>query len=38
MMENLGSDEVVNAEGDKVDQESFNSIYMMADSGARGFG
>ena len=36
MMENLGSDEVVNAEGEKVEQESFNSIYMMADSGARG--
>jgi len=36
MMDNLGSDEVVNAEGDTVDQESFNSIYMMADSGARG--
>jgi len=36
MMDNLGSDEVVNAEGETVDQESFNSIYMMADSGARG--
>jgi len=36
MMENLGSDEILDAEGNKVDQESFNSIYMMADSGARG--
>ena len=36
MMDNLGSDNVVNAEGDTVEQESFNSIYMMADSGARG--
>ena len=36
MMDNLGSDEVVNAEGETVEQESFNSIYMMADSGARG--
>ena len=36
MMDNLGSDEVVDAEGNKVKQESFNSIYMMADSGARG--
>jgi DNA-directed RNA polymerase subunit beta' len=36
MMDNLGSDQVVNAEGKTVEQESFNSIYMMADSGARG--
>ena len=36
MMENLGSDTVVDAEGEKQEQESFNSIYMMADSGARG--
>ena len=36
MMANLGSDEVEDAEGTKVEQESFNSIYMMADSGARG--
>ena len=36
MMENLGSDEVVDAEGETQEQESFNSIYMMADSGARG--
>ncbi|MFQ3227192.1 MAG: DNA-directed RNA polymerase subunit beta' [Porticoccaceae bacterium] len=36
MMDNLGSDKVVDAEGNTVEQESFNSIYMMADSGARG--
>ena len=36
MMDNLGSDEVVDAEGKTQEQESFNSIYMMADSGARG--
>jgi DNA-directed RNA polymerase subunit beta' len=36
MMEQLGSEEVVDREGKTVRQESFNSIYMMADSGARG--
>jgi DNA-directed RNA polymerase subunit beta' len=36
MMEQLSHEEVVNAKGEKVKQESFNSIYMMADSGARG--
>jgi DNA-directed RNA polymerase subunit beta' len=36
MMEELGSEDVVNAEGETVKQPSFNSIYMMADSGARG--
>ncbi|UXY16551.1 DNA-directed RNA polymerase subunit beta' [Chitiniphilus purpureus] len=36
MMAHLGKEKVVNAEGKEVDQESFNSIYMMADSGARG--
>ena len=36
MMDNLKSDTVINAEGVEVEQESFNSIYMMADSGARG--
>ncbi|EPJ47103.1 MAG: DNA-directed RNA polymerase beta* chain [Osedax symbiont Rs1] len=36
MMDNLKTDFVVDAKGDKVEQESFNSIYMMADSGARG--
>src|SRR5260364_6472 len=36
MMEQLSSEEAVNRDGRKVTQESFNSIYMMADSGARG--
>ncbi|NRA22524.1 MAG: DNA-directed RNA polymerase subunit beta' [Oceanospirillaceae bacterium] len=36
MMDNLKSDTVINAEGVEVEQESLNSIYMMADSGARG--
>ncbi|TQV85517.1 DNA-directed RNA polymerase subunit beta' [Aliikangiella coralliicola] len=36
MMDNLSFEDVVNAEGETVQQESFNSIYMMADSGARG--
>jgi DNA-directed RNA polymerase subunit beta' len=36
MMDKLGTESVKNSAGKKVDQESFNSIYMMADSGARG--
>jgi DNA-directed RNA polymerase subunit beta' len=36
MMEQLGHEEVVDRHGQTVKQESFNSIYMMADSGARG--
>ena len=36
MMNKLGSETVVNAQGEVAQQESFNSIYMMADSGARG--
>ena len=36
MMAELGVDKVVNKDGEAIDQESFNSIYMMADSGARG--
>ena len=36
MMEQLGVQETVDRAGKKVGQESFNSIYMMADSGARG--
>jgi DNA-directed RNA polymerase subunit beta' len=36
MMDKLGTESVKNAKGKMVDQESFNSIYMMADSGARG--
>ena len=35
-MEQLATEPVVDRHGDKVRQESFNSIYMMADSGARG--
>ena len=36
MMGKLGTESVVNAKGETVEQESFNSIFMMADSGARG--
>ncbi len=36
MMDKLAYDTVTNAAGEEVQQESFNSIYMMADSGARG--
>jgi DNA-directed RNA polymerase subunit beta' len=36
MMEELSAETVKDKEGNKVKQESFNSIYMMADSGARG--
>jgi DNA-directed RNA polymerase subunit beta' len=36
MMKHLSKEQVVNRKGETVDQESFNSIYMMADSGARG--
>ncbi len=36
MMERMGTDELEDAEGNKVKQTSFNSIFMMADSGARG--
>lgn len=36
MMEQLGSEQVVDAEGKEVRQDSFNPIFMMADSGARG--
>ncbi|GGI93194.1 DNA-directed RNA polymerase subunit beta' [Shewanella gelidii] len=36
MMENLSSETVINRQGEPEKQESFNSIYMMADSGARG--
>jgi len=36
MMEQLSHEEVTDSKGKKVRQESFNSIYMMADSGARG--
>lgn len=36
MMDNLKVDKVIDRDGKEVDQESFNSVYMMADSGARG--
>ena len=36
MMDQLGGDVIQDSKGNKVKQESFNSIYMMADSGARG--
>ncbi len=36
MMEKLGSEEATDTRGQKLTQKSFNSIFMMADSGARG--
>lgn len=36
MMAQLSKQKVLDRHGKEVDQESFNSIYMMADSGARG--
>src|SRR5487761_1739521 len=36
MMEKLGTEEGTDAKGNKIRQKSFNSIFMMADSGARG--
>jgi DNA-directed RNA polymerase subunit beta' len=36
MMEGLGTEEVTLDNGNRVHQKSFNSVYMMADSGARG--
>ncbi|WP_438971685.1 DNA-directed RNA polymerase subunit beta' [Methylophaga sp.] len=36
MMDGIGKDTVIDAEGNEVEQVSMNSIYMMADSGARG--
>jgi len=36
MMEGLGEDEVIDSKGNKLKQKSFNSIFMMAESGARG--
>lgn len=36
MMTEISSEEVKDSKGKKIEQESFNSIYMMADSGARG--
>ena len=36
MMRRLGTQSVTDIEGNEVEQDSFNSIFMMADSGARG--
>ena len=36
MMEKLGTEEATDTRGQKLTQKSFNSIFMMADSGARG--
>ncbi|NVM91722.1 DNA-directed RNA polymerase subunit beta' [Variovorax sp. SG517] len=36
MMAKLSKQKVIDRNGKEVEQESFNSIYMMADSGARG--
>ena len=36
MMAQLAKEKTIDRHGKEVDQESFNSIYMMADSGARG--
>ena len=36
MMDTIGTEKVENAKGETVDQKSMNSIYIMADSGARG--
>ena len=36
MMAKLSKERVIDRHGKEVEQESFNSIYMMADSGARG--
>ncbi|WP_371374534.1 DNA-directed RNA polymerase subunit beta' [Thalassotalea aquiviva] len=36
MMDNLSKEQVLNRDGEMEEQDSFNSIYMMADSGARG--
>ena len=36
MMDNLSKESIKNRDGEMEDQDSFNSIFMMADSGARG--
>jgi len=36
MMDNLSTEKVINKQGEEESQKSFNSIYIMADSGARG--
>lgn len=36
MMDNLKTESVINRDGEEEQQPSFNSVFMMADSGARG--
>ncbi|WP_077343582.1 DNA-directed RNA polymerase subunit beta' [Pseudocolwellia agarivorans] len=36
MMDNLSKETIINRDGEPEEQDSFNSIFMMADSGARG--
>jgi DNA-directed RNA polymerase subunit beta' len=36
MMDNLSQDTVINRDGEQEKEKSFNSIYIMSDSGARG--
>ncbi|KAB7622877.1 DNA-directed RNA polymerase subunit beta' [Alkalilimnicola sp. S0819] len=36
MMEKLGKEKALNLKGEEEEQKSYNSIFMMADSGARG--
>ena len=36
MMKTIGTEIVTNAKGEQVEQKSMNSVYIMADSGARG--
>ena len=36
MMDGLSTEKVINRDGEEEDQESFNSVYIYADSGARG--
>ncbi|MCT9812528.1 DNA-directed RNA polymerase subunit beta' [Acidovorax sp. Be4] len=36
MMQQLAKEKTIDRNGNEVEQESFNAIYMMADSGARG--
>ncbi len=36
MMDTIGTEKVQNAKGETIDQKSMNSVFIMADSGARG--
>ncbi|MEC9240131.1 MAG: DNA-directed RNA polymerase subunit beta', partial [Pseudomonadota bacterium] len=36
MMDGLSTERVIDREGEEVDQDSFNSVYIYSDSGARG--